>query len=389
MLKVGLTGGIGAGKSTVARRLAQRGAVVVDADRIAREVVEPGSDGLAAVVAAFGPGVLAPDGALDRPALGRVVFADDEARARLNGILHPRIALRTHELMAAAPADAVVVHDVPLLVENRMGAGYHLVLVVHAPVEERVRRLVTERGMPQDDARARVAAQADDDARRAAADVWLDNSGAAGAVLDDVDRLWDERLVPFEANVRLRRRAPRPDVVEVVAADPTWPAQAERLLARAAHALGGRARRLDHVGSTAVPGLAAKDCLDLQVVVDDLAVADDARDALQDAGFVFGSATHDDLAGGGTWPKRVHVSADPARQVHLHVREAASPAVTEQLAFRDFLRGHPAACAQYAAQKRAAVLVAAGAAPGDGAHDAYLDAKSAWVAGTLRRALEA
>ena len=388
MLKVGLTGGIGAGKSTVARRLAERGAVVVDADRIAREVVEPGSEGLAAVVEAFGAGVLTPDGTLDRPALGRVVFADDAARLRLNGILHPRIAVRTHELMAAAPPDAVVVHDVPLLVENRMGAAYHLVLVVHTPANERVRRLVTERGMGEDDARARVAAQADDDARRAAADVWLDNSGAPGTVLAGVDRLWDERLVPFEANVRLRRRAPRPDVVEVVPPDPTWPAQAQRLLARAAHALGGRARRLDHVGSTAVPGLPAKDCLDLQVVVDDLAVADDARDALQDAGFAFGSATRDDLSAGGTWPKRVHVSCDPARQVHLHVREAASPAVAEQLAFRDLLRGDPRAREEYAAQKQAAVLAAAGAPPGDAAYDAYLAAKSAWVERTLRRALD-
>ena len=387
MLKVGLTGGIGAGKSTVARRLAGRGAVVVDADRIAREVVEPGTAGLAAVVEAFGDAVLTADGALDRPALGRIVFGDDAARLRLNGILHPRIAVRTHELMAAAPPDAVVVHDVPLLVENRMGAAYHLVLVVHAPQEERVRRLVTERGMVADDAHARVATQADDDARRAAADVWLDNAGAPDDVLAQVDRLWDERLVPFEANVRLRRRAPRPDVVDVVDPDPTWPAQAERLLARIGAALGGRARRLDHVGSTAVPGLPAKDCLDLQVVVDDLAVADDARDALQDAGFVFGAATEDDLSAGGTWPKRLHVACDPARQVHLHVREAASPAVAEQLAFRDHLRSHPGVRDAYAAQKRAALAVAAAAGPGEPAYDAYLDAKAAWVRTTLRQAL--
>ena len=120
--------------------------------------------GLAAVVEAFGPGVLAPDGGLDRAALGRLVFADDAARLRLNAILHPLIAARTAELFAGAPADAIVVHDVPLLVENRMGAAYHLVLVVHAEVEERVRRLTAERGMPQADARARIAAQADDDA---------------------------------------------------------------------------------------------------------------------------------------------------------------------------------------------------------------------------------
>lgn len=387
MLKVGLTGGIGAGKSTVAGRLAERGAVVVDADRIAREVVEPGTEGLAAVVDAFGPQVLGPDGRLDRPALGRIVFGDEPSRLRLNGILHPRIAARTYELMTAAPPAAVVVHDVPLLVENRMGAAYHLVLVVHTPADERVRRLVEDRGMAEDDARARVAAQADDDARRAAADVWLDNSGAPDAVLAAVDRLWETRLVPFEANVRLRRRAPRPAVVEVVDPDPTWPAQAQRLLARIGAALGDRALRLDHVGSTAVPGLPAKDCLDLQVVVADLTVADAARSALEDAGFAFRAATEDDLLSGGTAPKRLHVACDPGRQTHVHVRPAASPAVREQLAFRDLLRARDDERDAYAAVKRAAVAAAAGTAAGEGRYDAYLEAKSAWVRAALGRAL--
>jgi dephospho-CoA kinase len=387
VLKVGLTGGIGAGKSTVARRLVERGAVVVDADRIAREVVEPGTEGLAAVVEAFGAQVLGEDGRLDRPALGRIVFGDEASRLRLNGILHPRIAVRTHELMSAAPPDAVVVHDVPLLVENRMGAAYHLVLVVHAPADERVRRLVEERGMAADDARARVAAQAGDDVRRAAADVWLDNSGASDAVLTAVDRLWETRLVPFEENVRLRRRAPRPEAVEVVDADPTWPAQAQRLLARIGAALGDRALGLDHVGSTAVPGLPAKDCLDLQVVVADLTIADGARTALEDAGFAFRAATEDDLHGGGTHPKRLHVACDPGRQAHVHVREAASPAVHEQVAFRDHLRAHPDERDAYAAVKQAAVEAAAASPAGEGRYDAYLEAKSAWVRAAIGRAL--
>ncbi|HWM02188.1 MAG TPA: dephospho-CoA kinase, partial [Actinophytocola sp.] len=175
MLRVGLTGGIGSGKSTVAGRLSEHGAVVIDADRIAREVVEPGTAGLAELVEAFGDDVLTPDGALDRAALARRVFADDAARARLNGIVHPRIGERTAELMAAAPSEAIVVHDVPLLVENKLGPAYHLVLVVDAPVETRVARVLRDRGMSEQDARARVAAQADEPARRAAADVWLDN----------------------------------------------------------------------------------------------------------------------------------------------------------------------------------------------------------------------
>ena len=148
MLRTGLTGGTGSGKSTVAHRLGERGAFVVDADVLAREVVAPGSEGLAAVVQEFGPEVLAPDGALDRTALAAVVFGDDGRRRALEAITHPLIAHRTGELVAAAPDDAVLVHDVPLLVEKRMGAGYHLVVVVDAPVEDRVRRLVG-RGMPE------------------------------------------------------------------------------------------------------------------------------------------------------------------------------------------------------------------------------------------------
>ena len=239
MLRVGLTGGIGAGKSTVARALAGLGAVVVDADVLARRVVEPGSPGLGAVVEAFGAQVLAADGALDRPALGRLVFADADARATLNAILHPRIATLTAHEVAAAPADAVVVHDVPLLVENGLGANYHLVLVVMAPETERLRRIVADRGMTEDEARARIAAQASDADRVAAADVLLDNFGEPGAVVAAVERLWGERLLPFEANARAGRPAPRPEHLPVVGPDPAWPAVAARLAARVTRAVGG------------------------------------------------------------------------------------------------------------------------------------------------------
>jgi dephospho-CoA kinase len=210
VLRVGLTGGIGAGKSTVSAELAALGAVVVDADLLARRAVEPGTPGLAEVVEAFGDGVLAPDGTLDRPALARVAFADDASRRRLNGILHPRIAELTVREMAAAPADAVVVHDVPLLVENGLAPNYQLVLVVSAPADERVRRLVTERGMTESQVRARMAAQADDGQRTAVADVLLDNGGDPADVREAVRRLWHERLLPLEANLRLGRCADAP-----------------------------------------------------------------------------------------------------------------------------------------------------------------------------------
>ena len=195
MLRIGLTGGIGSGKSTVSALLAARGAVIVDADRIAREVVEPGTPGLARVVETFGEQVLAADGSLDRAALAAVVFADPEARRQLDGIVHPLVRARASELAAAAPPDAVVVNDVPLLVETGQASSYDLVLVVEADPETRVSRLV-QRGLTAEDARARMEAQASDGQRRAVADVVLDNSGTPEELAEQVDRFWAERVAP-------------------------------------------------------------------------------------------------------------------------------------------------------------------------------------------------
>ncbi|HEY4627164.1 MAG TPA: dephospho-CoA kinase [Blastococcus sp.] len=198
MLRIGLTGGIGSGKSTVSALLARRGAVIIDSDRIAREVVEPGTPGLAAVVEAFGPQVLTADGALDRPALAAVVFADPGARRTLDAIVHPLVRARAKELAAAAPAGAVVVHDVPLLVETGQAGSYDVVLVVEACPETRVARLV-QRGLAETDARARIAAQATDEQRRAVAHVVLDNSGTPEELAAQVDRFWAERVEPAVA----------------------------------------------------------------------------------------------------------------------------------------------------------------------------------------------
>ena len=198
VVRIGLTGGIGAGKSTVAHRFAELGAVVIDADALAREVVDPGSPGLTALVREFGAEILRPDGALDRPALGRLVFGDDGARARMNAIIHPLIAARTAPRLAEVPDDAVWVHDVPLLVENGLAPNYQLVVVVDAPVETRVRRLVG-RGMGEDDARARIRAQATEVQRRAVADVWIDNAGTPEQAAAQVDACWQDRIAPLRS----------------------------------------------------------------------------------------------------------------------------------------------------------------------------------------------
>ncbi|MEU6880611.1 dephospho-CoA kinase [Streptomyces sp. NPDC046712] len=192
MLKVGLTGGIGAGKSEVSRLLVSYGAVLIDADKIAREVVEPGTPGLAAVVAAFGAEVLTDEGALDRPKLGSIVFADADRLATLNAIVHPLVGARSAELESAAGPDDVVVHDVPLLTENALAPLYDLVVVVDASPETQLDRLVRLRGMAESEARARMAAQATRDARRAVADLVIDNDGPLEALEPQVRKVWAE-----------------------------------------------------------------------------------------------------------------------------------------------------------------------------------------------------
>jgi dephospho-CoA kinase len=374
MLRVGLTGGIGSGKSTVAGRLAEHGAVLIDADRIAREVVAPGTDGLAEVVSTFGDSVLTPDGALDRPALAAQVFADDDARARLNAIVHPLIGARTASLTAAAAPDAVVVHDVPLLVENGLAPMYHLVIVVDAPIDQRVRRLVRDRGMREEDVLARIASQADESRRRAVADVWLDNGGTADQVLATADDLWADRLVPFEANVRLHRMPDRGGP-KLTSYDPGWPAAAVRLIARLR--LAG-ASRVDHIGSTSVPGLAAKDVIDLQVTVASLSDADALMEPFTRAGFVplptyTQDTPHPPDLDPEQWRKRMAASADPGRWCNVHVRVAGSASWRAALLFRDWLRAEPGATADYLALKERVAAEYATATIGD-----YADAKEPW-----------
>ena len=192
VLRVGLTGGIGSGKSEVARRLAAQGAVVIDADQIAREVVEPGTAGLAEVVREFGPEILLPDGRLNRPRLGEIVFTDPELRGKLNGIVHPLVRARSQALEDAAEPGAIVVQDVPLLTENNLAGLFDLVVVVDVPPRIQLDRLARHRDMDRDQARARMAAQASRADRLAIAGIVIDNSGSLAELDRQVGELWTE-----------------------------------------------------------------------------------------------------------------------------------------------------------------------------------------------------
>ncbi|GAA3389768.1 dephospho-CoA kinase [Cryptosporangium minutisporangium] len=309
MLRIGLTGGIGAGKSAAAAAFAEHGAVVIDADRLAREVVEPGKPGLAAVVEAFGADVLAPDGSLDRPKLGRVVFGDDAARARLNAIVHPLIGALTAERLASAPEDGVVLHDIPLIVEGNSGAGFHLVVVVTAPLETRLARLTGIRGMSEEDARARIAVQATDEQRIAAADVLLDNAGPLDRLQTAIAELWEHRLVPYAAG--LAKGIPAPLPTRPVLPDPTWPVQHARSAARLRSWLHRPDLPVDHVGPTAAPapGVAVPDVLDLRATLPDADAVRSAAAALTGSGWIVGAEPYSDGA--------VAHSADPGRPARL------------------------------------------------------------------------
>ena len=324
MLRIGLTGGIGAGKSTVSATFAECGGIIVDGDVIAREVVEPGTHGLAQLVDAFGREILHHSGplagALNRPALAAIAFSDDGKRSTLNGIVHPLVAHRRSELIAAAieaETSPIIVEDIPLLVESQMAPMFPMVVIVHADIKTRVARLLEYRDFSEADARARVAAQATDEQRRDVADVWLENLRGPGELREQARALWYERNT----------------------------------------ACGHRAVRIDHIGSTAVPGMDAKDVIDVQITVDSLDTADELAGALLTAGYPrVGQITadlskpdarstvdsfnySDDVS---LWHKRFHASADPGRATNLHLRVEGWPGQQFALLFTDWLKANPA-----------------------------------------------
>ena len=340
VLRIGLSGGIGAGKSTVAATFRELGGIVVDGDVIAREVVEPGTEGLAGLVEAFGDGILLPDGSLDRPALAAIAFSDDQQRSTLNSIVHPLVAQRRSELISGAQEtreNPVIIEDIPLLVESQMAAMFPLVVIVHADVDTRIVRLIQHRGFSEEDARARIAAQASEEQRRAVADVWLDNSGNAAELVEQARALWHERIQPFAHNLQLGQ--PARSESRVVPADPQWARQAERILARLRTACGHRASQIDHVGPTAIPGMDARDVIDIQVTVASLELADEISAALLAAGYPRTPITRDaEMPDGRStvgefdqtnddslWRKRLYCSADPGRPTNVDVRVSGWP----------------------------------------------------------------
>jgi dephospho-CoA kinase len=395
MLRIGLTGGIGAGKSALSSTFEGYGAVVVDGDVIAREVVQPGTEGLAALVEAFGSDILLPDGSLDRPALAAKAFRDDEARKTLNGIVHPLVGNRRSEIIASVPENSVVVEDIPLLVESGMAPLFPLVVIVYADVEVRLRRLVDQRGMPEDDARARIAAQASDEQRRAVADIWLDNSGSPDDLAQRAHEVWNNRIVPFAHNLSAKRIARAP--ARLVPPDPSWPDQAQRIVNRLRTSCGHRALRVDHIGSTAVPDFSAKDVIDVQVTVESLAVADELAEPLLSAGYprieqiaedvakddarsTVGRYDHNDDPA--LWLKRIHASADPGRPTNVHIRVDGWPNQQFALLFVDWLTANPDARSDYLNAKRAAEQGGGNDTPG------YVELKEPWLLDAYRRAWE-
>jgi dephospho-CoA kinase len=393
VFRIGLSGGIGAGKSTVSSAFAAAGGIIVDGDLIAREVVEPGTEGLAALVAAFGTEILLPDGALNRPALAAVAFSDDDKRATLNGIVHPLVGKRRAELIEQAPVGSVVVEDIPLLVESQMAPMFPLVIIVHADEDVRVARLIEYRGFSEQDARARIAAQATVEQRQAVADVWLDNSGDADELAAKARRLWEQRILPFAHNVQAG--VPASVMPQVVPYDATWPEQAARILARLNTACGHRAVRIDHIGSTAITGMDAKDVIDVQVTVKSLELADELAEHLRTAGYPRLTHITSDIAkpdarstiaefdqsnDASLWHKRYHASADPGRPTHLHIRVDGWPNQQFALLFVAWVAANDDVRAEYVALKYE-VVAGRPATGGD-----YADAKEPWLVDAYRRA---
>ena len=383
MLLVGLTGGIASGKSTVAGWLRDLGAEIIDADVLARQALAAHSPGLSAVGQRFGSHLIDGDGNLDRAGLAAVIFGDDQARADLEAIVHPAVERGFAARVAAAPSDAIVVYDVPLLVENSLASRYHLVAVTQAPRDMRIERAM-QRGMTRAEVEARMNSQASDDERRKVADLVISTARSPHEVQTELEHVWHERLVPYEANLRSERRAER-SLAALRMDDPRdpWAPAASRILQRLLTAGGHLIADAAHIGSTSVPGLVAKDVLDLQIGVRNLDNADALAPLLASAGFpqVLRRA-HDTpkpwAPDPGMWTKSFHANADPGRAANLHVRVTGSPGWEWALCFRDWLRSDERARGAYAELKLETLRQVGSELSPSSPTFAYAEAKEPW-----------
>lgn len=347
LLHIGLTGGIGAGKSTVAAIFAELGAQIIDADKLAHEVLEPGSSALAEIGEVFGSEFINSAGELERGALGAYVFNNPEQLKKLNAIVHPAVAKLTKDRVAELPADAVIVHDVPLIAENDLKANYHLVFVAQCPQQIRMDRLTQERGMSLENARSRIAAQANDEQRRKIADALIPTHGSIETTRAAVEKLWQERVLPMQRNMMQNTRSPHSPQVRLLPNPPeprSWQVQAQQLMDRIIVVLKdvglqvGTDFTVDHIGSTAIGGIWAKDVLDVQLQVINESAQERISQALIAGGFpgqpAFDYAKSGWPAGAGNRvPKMFHANADPAREVHIHIRAVDSLAASYALNF--------------------------------------------------------
>lgn len=355
MLRIGLTGGIGAGKSTIAEEFRERGIPVIDADEIAREIVEPGEPALESLLSEFGEQVLHPDGTLNRGGLAVAAFSDPQSTAKLNAIMHPAIVERTREHYERHAHASIVVHDVPLLVENSMTRQYHLAVLVDTPADIRLKRLVDSRGMDPADAQKRISAQAGDAERLAACDVVIDNSGTPESAQAAFAEVFEKRIQPFADNLAAGRTAERSGV-QLVPAGEQHARAAQRLSSRMSHALaeaGLSDAEVEHIGSTSVPGLLAKDIIDLQVLTTTEAEWDAAAEALTAAGYPQHHVdAFDDWDDAGHVAKRFHRNADPGQPVNVHVRTRGSLSARFAAHFAQRLRTDAALRADYEGTKK-------------------------------------
>lgn len=371
MLRVAITGGIGSGKSTLTAALAAHGAIVIDADQLARDVLAPGTSGFDEVVRHFGVHVVR-DGHLDRGAVAAIVFADPHALATLEAITHPRVRHLFEERVASLPAHCIVVHEVPLLAEKALEDQYHLTIAVAADDQIRRERLVA-RGMDINDVERRMANQMSEDERARHCDLIVDNSEDRDHLTAQGEQIW-QRLAIFAENLHAARPAQRGASLVLAESTPEWADLADRLMRRLRVHLGDLAVR--HVGSTAVPGLIAKPVIDLQVSVPDLDAVD--GDALLAAGFAsHPNIDRDDPRGINPdptqWRKRFYLSCDPGQPVNIHVRQIGSPGERYAVLFRDWLRANEPARNEYTALKQRLSAACESTAE-------YAEAKEPWFA---------